>query len=52
MPMLPRVPPVEKNFISATIADDDEGGWEVLVLGDEWRRGRPKFNYIIIEREP
>ena len=44
-------PPVEKNFISATIADDDEGGWEVLVLGYEWRRGRPKFKYIIIERE-
>ena len=43
--------PVEKNFISATIADDDEGGWEVLVLGYEWRRGRPKFKYIIIERE-
>ena len=40
------------NFISATIADDDEGGWEVLVLGYEWRRGRPKFKYIIIEREP
>ena len=39
------------NFISATIADDDEGGWEVLVLGYEWRRGRPKFKYIIIERE-
>ena len=44
-------PPVEKTFISATIADDDEGGWEVLVLGYEWRRGRPKFKYIIIERE-
>ena len=43
--------PAEKNFISATIADDDEGGWEVLVLGYEWRRGRPKFKYIIIERE-
>ena len=43
--------PVEKNFISATIADDGEGGWEVLVLGYEWRRGRPKFKYIIIERE-
>ena len=39
------------NFIGATIADDDEGGWEVLVLGYEWRRGRPKFKYIIIERE-
>ena len=35
----------------APIADDDEGGWEVLVLGHEWRRGRPKFKYIIIERE-
>ena len=51
LPLLPRDPPVEKNFISATIADDDEGGWEVLVLGYEWRRGRPKFKYIIIERE-
>ena len=27
LPLLPRDPPVEKNFISATIADDDEGGW-------------------------
>ena len=51
LPLLPRDPPVEKNFISATIADDDEGGWEVLVLGYEWRRGRPKFKYVIIERE-
>ena len=42
---------VEKNSISATIAEDGEGGWEVLVLGYEWRRGRPKFKYIIIERE-
>ena len=51
LPLLPRDPPVEKNFISATIADDDEGGWEVLVLGYEWRRGRPKFKYVIIQRE-
>ena len=30
---------------------DDDERWEVLVLGYEWRRGRPKFKYIIIERE-
>ena len=37
--------------LSATIADDDEGGWEVLVLGYFWKNGRPKFKYIIIEKE-
>ena len=51
LPTMEFDPHVENNFIGATIADDDEGGWEVLVLGYEWRRGRPKFKYVIIERE-
>ena len=25
--------------------------WEVLVLGYFWKNGRPKFKYIIIEKE-
>ena len=54
-------PPVEKDYAikdskeqvetDSKEVDDDER-WEVLVLGYEWRRGRPKFKYIIIEREP
>ena len=25
--------------------------WEVLVLGYFWKNGRPKFKYIVIEKE-
>ena len=30
---------------------DDDERWEVLVLGYFWKNGRPKFKYIIIEKE-
>ena len=30
---------------------DDDERWEVLVLGFFWKNGRPKFKYIIIEKE-
>ena len=30
---------------------DDDERWEVLVLGYCWKNGRPKFKYIIIEKE-
>lgn len=46
---------VEKDYAikEPKVCDDeiDDERWEVLVLGYEWRRGRPKFKYIIIERE-
>ena len=31
---------------------DDDERWEVLVLGYFWKNGRPKFKYIMLEREP
>ena len=30
---------------------DDDERWEVLVLGYFWKNGRPKFKYIISEKE-
>ena len=30
---------------------DDDERWEVMVLGYVWKNGRPKFKYIIIEKE-
>ena len=30
---------------------DDDERWEVLVLGYFWKNGRPKFKYIIIEKD-
>ena len=43
--------------LGATITDAEGGitsaeNWEVLVLGYFWKNGRPKFKYIVIEREP
>ena len=35
---------------TAITAEDDEN-WEMLVLGYFWKNGRPKFKYIIIEKE-
>ena len=32
-------------------APDDDERWEVLVLGYCWKNSRPKFKYIIIEKE-
>ena len=46
---------VEKDYAikEPKVCDDeiDDERWEVLVLGYEWRRGRPKFQYIVIEKE-
>ena len=30
---------------------DDDERWEVMVFGYFWENGRPKFKYIIIEKE-
>ena len=38
------------NYAGRWEPDDDER-WEVLVLGYFWKNGRPKFKYIIIEKE-
>ena len=42
--------------LGATITDAEgritsAENWEVLVLGYFWKNGRPKFKYIIIEKE-
>ena len=30
---------------------DDDERWEVMVLGYFWKKGRPKFKYIIIVKD-
>ena len=46
---------VEKDYAikEPKVCDDeiDDERWEVLVLGYFWKNGRPKFKYIIIEKE-
>ena len=48
IPIPPRAPQSPRRKVWEP--DDDER-WEVLVLGYFWKNGRPKFKYIIIEKE-
>ena len=48
----PIVIPDSKEQVAQRVWEpDDDERWEVLVLGYFWKNGRPKFKYIIIEKE-